>query len=181
MTVHPLFQNIKEPTKGFLVDEVTKDVLRFQYNPSEFSISKTPQWASIAVPGLSNPKVQYINGGDRKVSFTVEFYHDGKETARIAKAIAFIESLTYPDYGNGMGANMQRGAHPVLFNFGQLFTNMRCYVSNYTAKPEYIFDPVTLLPLKATIELELTEMIYEGASKNTFRSNTFQRVRTRHG
>ena len=178
---HPLFRKIKKPTKGFLVDEVTKEVLRFQYNPSELSISRQPTWASIVVPGLSNPKVQFINGGDHKVSFKLDFYHDGQETARIAKVIAFIESLTYPDFGANAGLNMRRGAHPVLFNLGEFFVNMRCYVSNYTAKPEYLFDPKTMLPLKASIDIELTEMMYEGSGKNTFRSNTYQRVRNRHG
>lgn len=176
---HPLFKRIKEPIKGFLIDEVTREVLRFQFNPSEFDVKRSPQWASITVPGLSNPKVQYVNGGAKTVGFTLEFYHDGKETARIARAMDFIESLTYPDFGNGV--NFKRGAHPVLFNFGELFVNFRCFVSSYSAKPEYLFDPVTLLPLKATVTLELTEMLYEGTGKNTFKSNTYKRIRTLHG
>lgn len=177
------FKGLKKITKGFIIDEVTKEVLKFQYNPEQLSISKTPQWASIAIPGMSNPKYQFAGGGDKKISFTLDFYIDHKMSKKhIAQALDFLESLTYPDYGKDRGTNFLRGAHPVLFTFGQYIVNFRGFLSNYTATPQYLFDPVTLLPYRAQVEIELTELLYEGNGKKaTYRSNTYQTVRKTHG
>lgn len=55
-------------SNGFLIDTVTREVLRFQHNPERYTYTRTPNWASSEVPGMSHPKLQYINGGAKKLS-----------------------------------------------------------------------------------------------------------------
>lgn len=176
------FASYEPYTKGFLVDTVTGERLTFQYNPETFDITKQPKWATIEVPGLSNPKYQYVGGGEKKISFKLDFYRaPGMTGDKIAKILDFLESLTYPDYGIKAGSNFEKGAHPVLFNFGKFFQNFRCFVSNYKATPEYLFEPKTLLPLKASVELELTELPYVPAKNKAyggaFKSRSYNEIR----
>jgi hypothetical protein len=153
----------KKITKGFIVDTVTTEKLIFQHNPNEFQITRTPNWATSETPGMSHPKMQFINGGVKKISFTLNLYFDDRGRELVIRQMDWLEALTYPDYdGNG---NFNRGAHPVLFNFGDMVKNMRAVVTNYQAKPYYLFDPTSLLPLRADIDIELTEFIYDGGWK----------------
>lgn len=152
-------------TNGFLVDTVTGQSLVFQYNPSELTVTRSPNWASITVPGMSHDKMQFINGGPRKFAFNLDFFGTGAE---VSQHLYWLESLTYPDF-NG-STNLTRGAHPVLFTFGQLYRNIRCVVTNFSGTPEYLFNPTTLLPYKAKVSIELTELIQNASvSSGTIR------------
>lgn len=144
-------------TKGFLVDTVTGESLKFQYNPNQIQLTRSPSWASQEVPGMSHPRLQFVQGGDRKFSFSLDFFSDERGRKDVKRKMDWLESLTYPDW-DGI-TNMQRGAHPVLFNFGDLYKNITCVVTNFTATPQTLFDPTSLLPLRATVDIELTELI----------------------
>lgn len=151
-------------TKGFIVDTVTGQSLRFQFNPNELTVTRAPNWASVTVPGMSHDKMQFINGGPRKFSFELEFFGTGED---VANRLRWLESLTYPDF-NGT-TNLTRGAHPCLFTFGQLYRNIRCVVTSYSGTPHYLFNPQSLLPYKAKVSLELTQLIEQSVSSASIR------------
>lgn len=48
----------------------------FQYFPNEISDSKSVNYASKNIPGGSHPLYQFVNGGDRTISFTAIFTSD---------------------------------------------------------------------------------------------------------
>jgi hypothetical protein len=71
-----------DPVKAQLIplDEngEEREVLQraFQYFPENISDSKTANYASKNIPGASHPLYQFINGGDRTISFTAIFTSD---------------------------------------------------------------------------------------------------------
>lgn len=64
--------------RGFLAStELDPEILiQFQYNPTELSDRRALNYASQNLPGLLMPVRQYINGGDRTLTFTVRL--DGR-------------------------------------------------------------------------------------------------------
>lgn len=97
----------------------------FQYFPEQISDNKGAEWSRRSVPGGSHPIVQFINGGERTVSFTAIFTQDEnpesslfsfdfsllsliggppKHTVDVAAAIAWLRSFTYPDYDKTTGS-----------------------------------------------------------------------------
>lgn len=57
-------------------DEPLYPGLRFQYFPASISDTKAVNYAQKAVPGGSLPLYQWINGGERVISFTTTFSSD---------------------------------------------------------------------------------------------------------
>jgi hypothetical protein len=61
------------PVRGFLasVGLQPRVLVKFQYNPTQLSDKRAVSYASLTAPGLLLPVRQYIQGGDRTISFTV--------------------------------------------------------------------------------------------------------------
>ena len=97
----------------------------FQYFPEQISDNKGAEWSRRSVPGGSHPIVQFVNGGERTISFTAIFTQDEnpesslfafdfslsdllggppKHTVDVAAAIAWLRSFTYPDYDDNTGS-----------------------------------------------------------------------------
>jgi hypothetical protein len=164
----------RQPTKGFFVDTVTQDRLLFQYNPESIKMQRTPKWAEVEIPGMSHPKLQWINGGNKKFTFSLDFFFGDKGVTSVKKNLDWLESLTYPDFGSDY--ILERGAHPILFNFGQFYKNVRCAVTGFESNAFYMFDPTSLLPLRAEVNLELTELIFD-TKLGVFKSKSVKDIR----
>lgn len=93
----------------------------------------------------------------------------------IQRRLDWLESLTYPDYDGD--TNFTRSAHPVLFNQGQAFDNFKVVVTHFEASPFYLFDRTSMLPLRAEVNLELTELIYDDGTAWT--PVTYRQIRNR--
>lgn len=96
----------------------------FQYFPETINDTKAPEYAKRSIPGGSHPIFQFINGGDRQISFTAIFTQaknpedqnlleallngtfsfsindDTKHNlpGGVATAIAWLRAFTYPEY-----------------------------------------------------------------------------------
>jgi hypothetical protein len=55
---------------------VTNDYFRFQYFPESISDGKSVNWSTKDIPGGSLPLYQWINSGERPISFTATFTTD---------------------------------------------------------------------------------------------------------
>jgi hypothetical protein len=111
-------------------------LLSFQYFPETIEDSKNPNYSVKSIPGGSHPIRQFVDGGDRNISFVALFVNDEnpdkgndsiagqlanvsinkllsgnkrKDSVDIAGAIAWLKSYTYPDYKNNVAI-----APPVL-------------------------------------------------------------------
>ena len=147
---------IKQPVTAYLVDIVTRERLAFQYNPNDIVDSKATIYATLVVPGMSHPRYQYVAGDARKISFVASFYQ-----GEVKKQVAWLQSLLYPTHE---GTMLKTAPHPVLFFFGELYPGVTCLVREIRAHYTYLFDPNTLQPRRADVEITLEEIVPQSVS-----------------
>jgi hypothetical protein len=136
---------------AYLVDTVTRERLAFQYNPNDIVDGKSANYATMVIPGMSHPRYQFVAGDARKISFTVTFYQKD-----VKKNVNWLQSFLYPTHG---GTMLKQAPHHVLFFFGELYPGTLCIVREARAHYSYLFDPATLLPQRADVEVTLEEMV----------------------
>jgi len=85
--------------QGVLVDRGSGVRVKFDLNPEIFQDEKTTELASIGIPGMSHPKMQFTGGGERMLSFSI-FLHYGA-TGDVPGAIRTLQSWQYPEYSGG--------------------------------------------------------------------------------
>ncbi len=146
---------------AYLVDVVTRERLAFQYNPNDIVDSKATSYATLVVPGMSHPRYQFVAGDARKISFTVTFYQRD-----VKKKVAWLQALLYPTHDASM---LKQAPHQVLFFFGELYPGTTCLVREVRAHYSYLFDPATLLPLRADVEMTLEEVVAQSVNASEVR------------
>lgn len=81
--------------KGYLENKSTGQILRFQYNPEEFTDDIQVEYRDIKSPGISYPIYQYIGGEPRRVEFTL--FLDNMEnrggTNKVRETINYLNSF----------------------------------------------------------------------------------------
>ena len=87
--------------RGFLSDlsffeSARADILYFQFNPSEVSVSHAPGWIISQTPGRSHPFVQYGGSGQRKVSFTLKLAYTLNDVGNVQDNVNWIHSFLFP-------------------------------------------------------------------------------------
>lgn len=93
------------------------------FNPNEYSLAKDNNFAQIAVPGLSSPLLQFVNGNVRTLD--MELFFDSYEQHRLGSRVLTeahddVRKLTQPVV-DLMNIDPQTHAPPiVLFNWGTL-------------------------------------------------------------
>lgn len=167
-----MFKN-RRITKGFLVDTKTGESLTFQYNPDRIDDRRAPIYAKVDVPGVSHPKSQFIGGGAREISFILSFYFPERDKAGVKRRINWLQSLTYPTHDPSY--IFEASPSTVLFNFGELYKNLPCKVVSVHASQFYLFDPTSLLPLRADVQVVLEEvLIHESISADKVRKGEYR-------
>jgi len=150
-----------QPITAYLVDTVTRERLTFQYTPSDIVDGKSTTYASIVVPGMSHPHYQYVAGDARKISFTATFYK-----GPVKKNVAWLQALLYPTH---QGTMLKQAPHTVLFFFGELYPGIACLVREVRAHYAYLFDPATLQPQRADVEITLEEIVKQSVNAGEVR------------
>jgi hypothetical protein len=168
------------PVRGFLVSVGVTPEIRcdFQYNPTEVSDRRSATWASVTAPGLLMPVRQYVQGGDRTLSFTVringladgpvpiERTDDGGILPELNKYRAFVYPGTYRqgtswrDAGASfvsLYADQQRFAAPPDCLFGLGGRVISCAVTEVNVN-EVTFN-ASLAPLRADVAVTLVELV----------------------
>lgn len=168
------FSDTRATTKGFLlVPERNNLMIRFQFNPSEYTESHEAIYPKHPVPGASHPVYQYGAGGERLISFTLYFDADLGYQRQDAESKDFvvngnvlslrpilnkIRSLTYPIVQNGSGIK-QIYAPIAYLETGNLFENKRTQCIVKKADPRVTFYSAGLEPLKAQVTVELAQIV----------------------
>jgi hypothetical protein len=150
-----------KPITAYLVDTVTRERLAFQYTPSDIVDSKSTTYATVVVPGMSHPRYQYVAGDARKISFTATFFKGD-----VQRQVAWLRSLLYPTH---QGTMLKQAPHPVLFFFGELYPGLPCLVREVRAHYAYLFDPTTLQPQRADVEITLEELVQQSVNAREVR------------
>lgn len=180
-----------DAVRGFLVSVGVEPEIRvqFQYNPQELQDRRTVSYATVNAPGAYAPIRQYTAGGERTISFTVTvdgLLADGapgpgidRDAERgiapeLVKYRAFVHPRTSrwqdaadrPDGFTGLYGDAERVfvAPPTcLFGFGERVID--CIVTEVTVT-EQLFTR-SLAPLRATVQISLTELTPYAADPST--------------
>ena len=72
------------------VPDVVDKVIPLRFNPSEYQLQKTNEFAEIGIPGLEAPPLQFIRGGSEKL--TVDVLLDTSDTMKDVRS-EFVDRL----------------------------------------------------------------------------------------
>lgn len=151
----------KKAISGYLVDVKTNEKLEFQYNPENISDSKSTDYATIKIPGMSHPRYQYVSGGSRQINFRLGLFMDD-----VQKKVSWLQSLQYPTHE---GTVLKNSPHRVLLVLGDLYTGLECIVKQVKVSYFGLFEPETLLPKQAEVDISLEEYVNESVSYKDIR------------
>lgn len=84
--------------RGYLVNEDTKDVLKFQYNPESYYTEHGAKYEEIESPGSKYRTIAYVGRSVEKFPLTLQFYGvtnvaSGKSSTQIEN---YLKALTTP-------------------------------------------------------------------------------------
>ena len=143
---------MRTENQGAIVDVDTGARVTFDINPESFEDSKETELVKIPIPGMSHPKLQYVGGGERTLSFTVILHYGA--TPDVPAAIRTLQAWLYPECTNN---RLTRGPSKLLFVFGDtwpdeqwILTSCRVTRNRFNKNLECVF---------AEVELQLTQYI----------------------
>ena len=132
-------------TKALIIDTDAKVPLPIpvMFNPPEYSVQKSNQYAEVTIPGLGSAPLQFVKGNVEHL--TVEFFFDTTDTG--------IDVRTFTELVVGLTAvNAQTHAPPrLLFVWGSLA--FPCVLESVTQRFDY-FNAAGM-PLRARLTVSL--------------------------
>ncbi|HEY9206924.1 MAG TPA: LysM peptidoglycan-binding domain-containing protein [Candidatus Methanoperedens sp.] len=139
--------------KAYLERKDNGDLIPFVFNPKEFSVEKSNQFAEVNIPGLSSPILQFVRGNARTI--TMDLFFDTYEEG--------IDVRVYTDRITGWEAGEEKGlmdidsdlhAPPVCaFRWGDF--RFQCIIER-VSKRFTMFLP-NGKPVRATLNVTLKE------------------------
>src|SRR3954452_1311557 len=71
---------MQELEKAIVINTVTAETIPVMFNPSEYTINQDNNYASMGIPGLSGPLLQFVHGNARTLE--MELFFDTYEENR---------------------------------------------------------------------------------------------------
>ena len=132
-------------TKALIIntDAVVPIPIPVMFNPPEYSLQKTNQWAEVGIPGLGSSLLQFVKGNAQ--TLTMELFFDSSD--------AGLDVRTFTEPVVGFTAiNAKTHAPPrLLFLWGSLV--FPCILESVTQRFDY-FNPAGM-PLRAYLTVAL--------------------------
>jgi hypothetical protein len=162
-----------------LINLETGDSVEVLFNPAEYRLRKENAFAQAAVPGLSSPLLQFVNGS--LATLTMELFFDTFEEHRhgdrvVNRAHSDVRDLTRPVVAL-MEIDANTHAPPrVSFAWGQLvFT---CVLASVSQRFTMFND--TGVPVRAQLEVTFAEYVNEAEEARQVKRQTadFSRLHT---
>ena len=133
--------------KGYLKNLSTNKIKKFLFNPSTVNTKRTVGYAVLSSPGCSYPKFQYLDGGQKTISFEL-FLHGTK--GEVQSYITFLEGLLPKEDSS---AKFKKPPE-VLFAFGNFID--KCILLDIDIGYEaYRVKDKELVPTQAKVKLNL--------------------------
>ena len=156
-----------ELTKAFLTNVETNERIEFLFNPTEYSLSKSNNWDSVAIIGFDVPPTEFQGGQPTSLSLDLLFdTYERDEDVRVYTDKVFALSKISKETRQ----NSQRGRPPrVLFNWGRVFSFQAVITSLSITYTLFRSDGT---PVRAKMQLSLQEC--EDASQQPPQNPTSQ-------
>lgn len=124
-------------------------------NPEEIEDEGGTRWDRSTIPGLSHPRYHFVAGDPRIIRMKLEFHWSADPTA-VKRNVAFLQSLRYPTSG---ATTLLRSPPICMLVFGMLYRGLKFVEPMVKVKWHKLFEPFTLYPLRATVELVIEEWV----------------------
>ena len=136
-------------TKGYIKNNDTGVMKKFQFNPTTLSYSRGVSYSDISAPGMAYPDTQFIKGNAR--SFPVSlFFFDNPCKGVIEEYIEFFEGFLTPE------TNRSGYTKPPEMTFCYGYFIRKCVLENLSINIEETDSKGK--PTQATIELQLRQV-----------------------
>lgn len=127
------------------IDDPEERDIPLRFNPTSYALEKTSIFASVVIPGLDTPPIQYLSGGPQMLKFDALL--DTSETLKDVRE-EYVDRLT-----DLMKINTELHAPPIVdFFWGR--TVFRGVLSSLTVK--YVLFTPKGVPMRAEATLALT-------------------------
>lgn len=132
--------------------------LKVQFNPSDYTLTKTNQLAEVGVPGLDSPILQFVRG--QTETLKLDLFFDSTEEGTGAQATS-VTTRTDQFYDLIKIDNDTHAPPVLLFSWGgtdfpgRIRNGFKCVVASLSQK--YTFFSESGVPLRATVSVELKE------------------------
>ena len=139
-----------------LTNTVTNEVVRFMFNPYEYTISKSNTWQDKPVAGLNLPMVTFQQGGAQTLNLTLHF----DSQAQKADVRGYTAPLWKMMMINEQGISQRSGKGeppPVAFAWGRL--HFKAVITSMSEKVTVFTD--TGVPVRCTVEISLRQYLDE--------------------
>lgn len=142
--------------KALLTNTVTNEPVEVMFNPEEYSLSKDNNFAQQAIPGLSAPILQFVNGNMQtlEMELLVDTYESNKSNNRVLnQAGGDVRQLTKKITGL---MDIERTTHAppiILFTWGSL--SFTCVLARVTQR--FIMFMPNGLPVRARLSVTFNE------------------------
>lgn len=136
-------------TKGYIKNNVTGIVKKFQFNPTTLSYSRSASYADISAPGIAYPDTQFIKGEVRSFPITL-FFFNNPCTGVIEEYISFFEDFLPPE------VNKKDFTQPPDLTFCYGYFIRKCVVESLNVNIEEVDSNGK--PTQAVIELQLRQV-----------------------
>jgi nucleoid-associated protein YgaU len=136
--------------KATLINTATGDQVPVQFNPEEYTVSRSNHFAQAAVPGLSGPLVQFVNGEQTtlEMELFLDTYEAGGDVRALSRAVTAL-----------MDIDPELHAPPVLlFAWGSL--TFQCVLARVSQRFT-MFLP-SGIPVRARLQVSLQGYIDPG-------------------
>lgn len=143
--------------KAIIINTVTGDKIPVQFNPEEYSVNRDINYAQTAIPGLSAPITQFVNGNAQtlEMEFLVDTYEEHRSGSRIInQAGEDVRHLTNQIVGL-MDINPEIHAPPpLIFSWGESF-EFTCVLAR--ASQKFIMFRPDGTPVRARLQVTFNQ------------------------
>lgn len=137
--------------KAHLTNCVTKDRVDVLFNPEEYTVQREVNWAQAAIPGLSAPLLQFVNGAMQTLE--MELLVDTRESHGSAGAGSDVREQTSKVIGLMDIDATTHAPPPVLFAWGSL--TFTCVLARATQR--FIMFRPDGVPIRARLQVTFNE------------------------
>ncbi|MBZ0289197.1 MAG: phage tail protein [Anaerolineae bacterium] len=139
-----------------ITNTITNEVVKFMFNPYEYTISKSNTWQDKPVSGLNLPMVTFQQGGAQTLNLTLHF----DSQALKADVRGYTAPLWKMMMINEAGKSQRSGKGeppPVTFEWGKL--HFKAVITSMSEKFTVFTDTGT--PVRCTVEVSLRQYLDE--------------------
>lgn len=124
-------------------------------NPAEVTDEKGTNYARSIIPGNSHPRYHFISGEPRILRMKMLFHWSADPTS-VKRNVNWLQSLQYPTAANSV---LLRPPPICMIVFGLLYRGIKVLFTSVRVRYYDLFEPFTLYPLRAEVELVAEEWV----------------------